>query len=104
MTTQADLSRRINTFLITRAAGHDVTPGHDELHHYWTRGPGLAKWAESPKPWTTLVAHLTKYVGPEKAKIYASRWFIEVFHFAAGSDLNRVTHGHPPRGHRVGPG
>lgn len=88
----------------TEAAGHDVTPGHDELHHYWTKGEGLAKWAESPKPWTTLVAHLTKYVGPEKAKIYASRWFIEHFHFAAGSDKNRVAHGHPPRGHLVGPG
>lgn len=95
---------RLRGILTDRAAGHDITPGHDELHHYWTRGPGLAKWAESPKPWTTLVAHLTKYVGPEKAKIYASRWFIEVFHFAAGSDLNRVTHGHPPRGHLVGPG
>lgn len=95
---------RLRGILTDRALGHDITPGHDELHHYWTRGPGLAKWAESPKPWTTLVAHLTKYVGPEKAKIYASRWFIEVFHFAAGSDLNRVTHGHPPRGHLVGPG
>jgi hypothetical protein len=97
-------ARALDLLGVTRALGHDVTPGHDELHHYWTVGPGLAKWAESPKPWTTLVAHLTKYVGPEKAKIYASRWFIEVFHFAAGSDLNRVTHGKPPRGHRVGPG
>lgn len=88
-----------------RAAGHDTTPGHDELHHYWTKDPrGLSQWAESPKPWTTLVAHLTKYVGPEKAKVYASRWFIEVFGFAAGSDLNRVTHGKPPRGNKVGPG
>ena len=89
---------------VAAALGHDVTPGHDELHHYWTRGKGLAKWVNSPMPWTTLVAHLTKYVGPEKAKIYASRWFIEVFHFAAGSDLNRVTHGKPPRGKVVGPG
>jgi hypothetical protein len=87
-----------------RAAGHDTTPGHDELHHYWTKGEGLAKWAESPKPWTTLVAHLTKYVGLEKAKVYASRWFIEVFGYAAGSDKNRVAHGHPPRGHKIGPG
>lgn len=89
---------------IQAAAGHDVTPGHDELHHYWTRGEGLAKWVDSPKPWTTLVAHLTKYVGPEKAKVYASRWFIEVFGYASGSDKNRVAHGHPPRGHVVGPG
>lgn len=104
VTTQADIARRIQLFMISRAAGVDATPGHDELHHYWVAGPGLAKWADSPRPWTTLVAHLTKYVGPEKAKIYASRWFIEVFHYAAGSDENRVAHGMPPRGHRVGPG
>lgn len=87
-----------------RTLGHDVTPGHDELRHYWVAGPGLAKWAFSPKPWTTLVALLARHVGLRKAKIYASRWFIEHFGFAAGSDLNRVTHGKPPRGHRVGPG
>lgn len=75
-----------------------------QLHHYWTRGEGLAKWADSPEPWTTLVAHLTEHVGPERAKVYASRWFIEVFGYAAGSDKNRVAHGHPPRGERVGPG
>jgi hypothetical protein len=90
--------------LAMRAVGHDVTPGHDELHHYWTRGVGLAKWVSSPKPWTTLVALLSEHVPLEKAKVFASRWFIEVFHYAAGSDLNRVTHGHPPRGHLVGPG
>lgn len=95
---------RLRGILSSRAVGADVTPGHDELHHYWVAGPGLAKWRGSPKPWTTLVAHLTKYVGPERAKVYASRWFHEVFGFYAGSDLNRVTHGHPPRGKVVGPG
>jgi len=94
--------------LVTAAAGHDVTPGHDELHHYWVAGPGLARWAGSPTPWTTLVKLLVEHVDPPKPlevlKRWASRWFIEVFHFAAGSDLNRVTHGKPPRGHRVGPG
>jgi len=89
---------------VTRVAGHDTTVGHDELHHYWTVGEGRAKWVDSPKPWTTLVALLTKHVGPEKAKVFASRWFIEVKGYAAGSDKNRVAHGHPPRGHRVGPG
>lgn len=89
---------------VAAALGHDTTPGHDELHHYWVAGDGLAKWRESPKPWTTLVALLTPHVGPEKAKVYASRWFIEVFGYAAGSDKNRVAHGHPPRGHLVGPG
>lgn len=89
---------------VAAAAGADVTPGHDELHHYWTRGEGLAKWADSPTPWTTLVALLTPHVGPEKAKTYASRWFIEVKGYAAGSDRNRVEHGHAPRGNNVGPG
>lgn len=76
----------------------------DYLHRYWTKGPGLAKWAESPRPWTTLVAHLTKFVGLAKAKEFASRWFIQVFGYAAGSDKNRVAHGKPPRGKVVGPG
>jgi len=70
---------------VTAALGHDVTPGHDELHHYWTRGEGLAKWAESPTPWSTLVAHLTRHVGPEKAKVFASKWFKEVFGYWSGS-------------------
>lgn len=88
-----------------RALGADVTPGNDQLHHYWTRDPeGRAKWVDSPKPWTTLVALLTRHVGLERAKTFASRWFHEVFGFYAGSDMNRVTHGKPPRGKLVGPG
>lgn len=89
---------------LARAAGADITPGHDQLHHYWTVGKGKAKWVESPTPWRTLVAHLTKYVGLLKAKVFASRWYIEVFGYSAGSDKARVAHGKPPRGHRVGPG
>lgn len=76
----------------------------DFLHRYWTQGEGKAKWAGSPKPWTTLVGHLTPKVGLAKAKVYASRWFIEIFGYAAGSDKNRVAHGRPPRGKKVGPG
>lgn len=83
-----------------RAAGHD----DQKLHHYWTQGEGKAKWVGSPKPWTTLVAHLTKYVGPGPAKRMAAQWFHEVFGFWPGADLNRVTHGKPPRGKVVGPG
>jgi ADP-ribosyltransferase exoenzyme len=94
--------------MATRAAGQDITPGHDQLHHYWTRSPeGLARWVESETPWQTLVDNLVEEVKDkplEVLKKWASRWFIEVFHFAAGSDLNRVTHGHPPRGKLVGPG
>lgn len=75
-----------------------------QLHHYWTRGEGLAKWAESPTPWTTLHEHLVKYMPDDEAKRAAADWFHEVFGFWPGSDANRVTHGHPPRGHKVGPG
>jgi hypothetical protein len=92
----------------SRAAGTDTTaPGNDELHHYWTRGPGLARWVGSPKPWTTLLALLQEKV-PDKPievlKKWVSRWYIEVFGYAAGSDKARVAHGKPPRGERVGPG
>lgn len=96
---------------VERAAGHDVTPGHDELHHYWTAGPGRALWEASLTPWRTLYALVTaavrkngRAVSPEQIKRWVSRWFIEVKHYAAGSDRNRVEHGKPPRGHRVGPG
>lgn len=86
-------------------AHQDVTPGHDQLHHYWTRDPeGLAKWADSPRPWTTLVAHLTKYVGPLAAKRFASQWVFEVFGLHTGNDLYRVEHGGKPRGKLIGPG
>lgn len=66
------------------AAGHDTTPGHDQLHHYWTKGPGLAKWASNPHPWTTLVVLLTKYVGRRRAERMASAWFKEVFGYWSG--------------------
>lgn len=93
---------------VTAAAGHDVTPGHDELHHYWVAGPGLARWAGSPTPWTTLLNLLVEHVKPPKPlevlKTWASAWYIEVFHYSAGSDKARVAHGHPPRGHLIGPG
>jgi hypothetical protein len=78
--------------------------GAEQLHHYWTHGEGLAKWADTPTPWTNLYHHLLKYMNPEEAKKTASKWFEDVFGFAAGSDLNRVTHGKPPRGKVVGPG
>ncbi len=98
------LASMLEPAAVAAAAGMDVTPGHDQLHHYWTRGEGLAKWAESPTPWTTLKNHLVKYMPAGEATRAASKWFEEVMGFAAGSDKNRVAHGHPPRGHNVGPG
>lgn len=83
------------------AADHDGT----DLHAYWTRGEGLAKWRSSPHPWQTLHAHLAKHItDPHKLDATTSAWFIDVFGYAAGSDRNRVEHGHKPRGKRVGPG
>lgn len=92
-----DVELRLRGILIR---GQDVTPGHDQLHHYWTRGRGLAKW----KTWTELKNHLTKYVGPERAKRMAAKWFRDRYGFWPGADVNRVVHGKPPRGHVVGPG
>lgn len=87
------------------AAGVDTHPGDARaLHDYWVHGKGLAKWAGAPKPWTELEHHLLKYLPPDEAKRTAAQWFHEVFGFWPGSDLNRVTHGHPPRGKKIGPG
>lgn len=104
---KAARARELALLGVTRALGHDVTPGHDELHHYWTIGAGRHRWVDSPKPWTTLLANLVEEVHDkplETLKRWASRWFFEVKGYYAGSDLNRVAHGHPPRGHRIGPG
>jgi hypothetical protein len=38
------------------------------------------------------------------AKRTAAQWFHERFGFWPGSDKNRVMHGKPPRGKKVGPG
>ena len=58
-------------------------PGDDykarDLRRYWTKGPGLAKWATSPKPYTTLVALLSKYMTPNQAKGLAANYFKAVF-------------------------
>ena len=90
---------------ILRLAGHDIEPGHNYFEHYWTKDPeGLAKWVDSPRPWTTLLAHLSKFMEPEEAKKTASLWFEKTMGYSAGSDENRVAHGEPPRGKRVGPG
>lgn len=84
--------------------GRAKVQDREQLHHYWTRGEGLAKWVESPTPWTTLHEHLAKYMPDDEAKRAAADWMHEVLGYWPGSDENRVTHGHPPRGHKVGPG
>lgn len=92
------------------AAGHAVTPTEEangaRLKNWWLHGPGAALWVNTDKPWTNLYNGLIEHahMTPTMAKQVASRWFIEEFGFAAGSDKNRVAHGHPPRGKVVGPG
>lgn len=85
-----------------RGGGHRGNA--EQLHRYWTRGEGLHKWAGSEHPWTELHQHLRKFLPDGEAKRTATRWFHDVFGFYPGSDLNRVAHGRPPRGKRVGPG
>lgn len=90
--------------MAARTANPQGQAGAARLHAYWTTGEGLAKWAKSNHPWTTLVRHLEKFLNPELAKRTATRWFHDVFGFYPGDDRNRVLHGRPPRGKRIGPG
>lgn len=56
----------------------DIT-NRDNLHRYWTRGKGLAKWYGHAHPWTALYHHLLKYLPAEEAKRTAANWFHEVY-------------------------
>jgi hypothetical protein len=46
-----------------------------QLKSYWTRGEGLAKWVDTPHPWTSLRDHLARYMNPDEADRTASQWF-----------------------------
>jgi HK97 family phage portal protein len=52
--------------------------GAAHLHAYWTTGEGLAKWVDTPHPWTALYHHLLKYLPPGEAKATAAKWYHEV--------------------------
>lgn len=73
---------------------------HNQLKHYWMVGKGAAKWST----WTELYNHLKKHMANEVAKRVAAEWFHERYGYWPGADVNRVVHGKPPRGHKVGPG
>ena len=51
--------------------------GAEELHHYWTKGEGRAKWMGKAHPWTALYHHLLRYMkgNTGKAKRTAAQWF-----------------------------
>lgn len=92
-----------------RSKGRRMPVDHDgsELHDYWTRDPeGLAKWADTATPYENLYEHLLEHMhgDSDKAHRTAAAWFHDVFHYWPGSDKNRVAHGKPPRGDKVGPG
>jgi hypothetical protein len=42
---------------------------------YWTKGPGLAKWATSPHPYTALKNHLRKYLPATYLDNVVAQWF-----------------------------
>ena len=66
----------------------DSKPGDlsgERLKAYWTKGPGLAKWATSPHPWQTLHDHLAKFVGPDFADRLTETYFVAVFGYHSGS-------------------
>jgi hypothetical protein len=54
--------------------------GAQELRDYWTKGAGLAKWVDSPHPFSALRNHLLKYIhDPAEADRTAAAWFKDVF-------------------------
>jgi phage portal protein BeeE len=76
--------------LEARAKGAGPTGAN--LHDYWTKGPGRAKW----NTWTELYTHLLKYLSPERAKRTAAQWFHDVKGFWPGSRKNRGRHSFDP--------
>lgn len=55
------------------------------LRRYWTKGEGLAKWAASPHPWSTLHGHLVKHIpNPDLAARLTETYYRAVFHKPSG--------------------
>jgi hypothetical protein len=60
------------------------------LWQYWVQGPGLARWAGSPKPWTTLVAALeSEGVPPGQVKGLATNIYVKVKGHGPGQGKKR---------------
>jgi hypothetical protein len=106
------------TGLVRRKEAHEVSTADGDkgneaaLKAYWL-GKGRSKWANSPKPWTTLQRLLMRKMvgsGTDPARAEAmSKGMATELHRAAfgdfpGSDTARVRKGHAPRGERIGPG
>ncbi len=55
------------------------------LKWYWTKGPGFAKWASSPTPFTTLKTHLIKYLPATYVNQVVAQWFHDALGFWPGT-------------------
>ena len=63
----------------------DTSPGvgaSAALNRYWVSGPGRAKWATNPRPWTTLYHLLLAHMSPAKAKGLTTEYYVR--HFGHG--------------------
>lgn len=70
------------------AAGADTSPGTGAsraLNDYWTKGKGLARWANSPTPYRALVAALLAAGVPaSEAHGLAAEYYKKVFGHSPG--------------------
>lgn len=69
------------------------SPNRDPFKAYWTRGEGLARWATSPAPWTTLRDLLVKHMSKRHADGLASVYFKAVFGIWSGERKGANPHG-----------
>lgn len=70
----------VNMATLKPDAHADPRPGsRGYLKWYWTRGPGLAKWATSAHPFTALRNELIKHVSPTYVNRVVAQWFHDVF-------------------------
>lgn len=52
----------------------------EELHKFWTRGEGLARWVDEPQPWYALRDELAEHItDPELLAETTTRWYHDVF-------------------------
>ena len=95
-----ELNSKLANLLARYRASMDQAERRYNFRDYWLHGEGAARWST----WTELVDHLKKYLSTPAAKRIAAQWFHARYGIWPGSDANRVAHGKPPRGDKVGPG
>ncbi|UVF61641.1 hypothetical protein SEA_APUNK_20 [Gordonia phage APunk] len=84
---RAELDRRFTAIVAAGAAVVNDVTGHmpAQLHRYWTKGEGLAKWAPTATPYRSLVAALSAVpeiatdMTPEQIKGLAANLYHDVF-------------------------